>query len=89
MNKEQVMENRDWEAERTRRLRYVRKCRIKDTLRSCRIEIAIMFAVVVGFFTFMYFWNKYQPLRERAAYLEGRWGVSPATAVAMAEQEVR
>ena len=77
----------DWVAERKLRLRYHRNQEIKDALREGRVEIAIMFAIVIGFFTFLYFLNKYQPMRERAAYIEGYYGVDHETALAMAESE--
>jgi len=77
-----------WEEERKRRLRHIRNQKIKDAVRSSRVELTIMLALLLGFFAFLYFWNKYQPLSERAAFIEGYYGVDHATAVAMAESEI-
>lgn len=78
---EEMDEGFRWEAERKRRLRHHRNRIIKEVL----CENAWLIALVVGFFAFMLTWNGcVQPTLERAAYLEGRFGLDHNTAMAMA-----
>jgi len=43
----------------------------KEVKRQNGIEAAVLVALLIGFIVFMYFWNKYQPERERKAYEAG------------------
>lgn len=46
-----------------------------------------LIALGLAALAFILWLNKTQPLRERAAYLEGRWDLDPATAMAFARAE--
>lgn len=43
----------------------------KEVEKQNSVEVAFLVAFVIGVFTVLYFWNKYQPEREREAYEEG------------------
>lgn len=81
--------NNDWEMEFKRRMRHHRRRVMRDAMRSARAEIAIMVALVIGFLVFLVWWNRTQPLRDRAAYLEGREGIDHQEALRMAEYELK
>jgi len=46
--------------------------------------LAIFVAFVLGVIAFLIFWNTFQPLRERTAYLEGRYGLDHESALQLA-----
>jgi len=79
----------NWYEEQRERQEAARRARRKrDEVVNLLVNVAIIVAALIALFVVMA--NAFhRPVRERAAYLEGRWGVDHATAMAYAESEVR
>ena len=75
-----------WEDERARRLRHIRSANTRlfvDTVINALMALAAIALII------LMCWNvSRRPVEERAAYLEGRFGIDHATAIAYAEDEV-
>jgi len=75
-----------WEDERARRLRHIRQAKTRlfvDTVLNALMALATLALIV------LFCWHvSRRPVDERAAYLEGRFGIDHATAIAYAEEEV-
>jgi len=73
----------NWEAERRARLAYLR--RMWFAKRFAWFVYAVCVALIVGAIALLVYVHANQELLERAAYNEGRYGVSREVALAMAD----